>query len=216
MPSHLCPKGHSSEEPDFCSECGAKIQSGSAEAQPAAPEAPCPDCGGPRPPDQAIFCEVCGYNFDTGAHGEIHLPAPVAPAPTPAPAPAPVPAVKTVSWTAVVAVDPSRREAGSPEAPADAGEVSIALDKPVNLIGRTSAARAIHPEVALDRDDAVSHRHALLTVASDGSLTLRDIGSSNGTRLNGNDLLPMTDAHLSGGAEISLGHWTRITIKAAE
>ena len=204
MPSHLCPKGHSSEEPDFCSECGAKIQSSPAVAQPAAPETPCPDCGGPRPPDHAIFCEVCGYNFDTGAHGEIHLPAAAAPA------------VKAVSWTAVVTVDPSRREAGSPEAPADAGEVSIALDKPVNLIGRTSAARAIHPEVALDRDDAVSHRHALLTLAADGSLTLRDIGSSNGTRLNGTDLLPMSDAHLSGGAEISLGHWTRITIKAAE
>lgn len=204
MPAYLCPKGHSSEEPDFCSECGAKIQAAPAVAAPALAAA-CPDCGGPRPVDGAIFCEVCGYNFESGAHGDIQPP----------PAIAAVASAK-VAWTALVAVDPSLREAGSPDPPVNFEAFTVALDKPVNLIGRTSTARAIHPEIALDHDEAVSHRHALLTLGADRSLTLRDIGSSNGTRLTGSDVPPLTDVLLNDGAQIALGHWTLITIKAAE
>ena len=86
------------------------------------------------------------------------------------------------------------------------------LAKPVNLIGRQSAARAIHPEIPLDFDDAVSHRHAVLTKLDDGSLVLRDIGSSNGTQVNATEVQPMTDIPLHDGDEITLGHWTRIKV----
>lgn len=92
--------------------------------------------------------------------------------------------------------------------------LAIALDKPINLIGRRSEKRAILPEVSLDLDDAVSHRHALLTRGDDGSLILRDIGSSNGTRLNGADVHPLTDMPMHDGDQITLGRWTRITVKA--
>jgi hypothetical protein len=199
----LCPKGHETTEPDFCSECGARIQSAAAPVAPpdpvAAPAQACPDCHFPRAADSGSFCEVCGYNFTTGAHGGI--PITVAP-----PAPR--------SWTATVSVDATLRDPASPEPPANAGPFTVDLDKPIHLIGRKSEARAIFPEIPLDCDEAVSHRHALLTRGADGVLVLRDIGSSNGTRLNGKDVQPLTDEPLRDGDQITLGHWTRITVKA--
>jgi pSer/pThr/pTyr-binding forkhead associated (FHA) protein len=92
--------------------------------------------------------------------------------------------------------------------------VTIKLAKPVNLIGRKSEKRGILPEIPLDVDDAVSHRHALLSCGDDGSLTLRDIGSSNGTRLNAVDVKPLVDITLNDGDQITLGRWTRLTVKA--
>jgi pSer/pThr/pTyr-binding forkhead associated (FHA) protein len=84
----------------------------------------------------------------------------------------------------------------------------------VNLIGRRSEKRAIIPEISLDLDDAVSHRHALLTLGEDSSLTLRDIGSSNGTRLNGKDVQPLVDIALHDGDQITLGRWTRVSVRS--
>lgn len=204
-----CPKGHESSEPDFCSECGAKI-AGASPALPSihAPQAAgelCPDCGAARESAHAVFCEICGHNFTTGARGQI----PVAAA---APAAA---AATAQSWAVEISIDPVLRADGSPEPPADFAPSTIGLRAGANLIGRTSAPRAIFPEIALDQDDAVSHRHALLTRSADGALLLRDIGSSNGTRLNTKDVEPLTDIALKDGDAITLGHWTRILIKAA-
>ena len=204
MDSHACPKGHPSTEPDFCSECGAKIQAATQAAVPdAAPKPPetCPDCGIARAPDSGSFCEVCGHNFATGARGEIAITQPAVESPP-------------VGWLAVITIDPSLREPDSPDPPAGVGPITIALDKPANLIGRRSDSRAIFPEIALNYDEAVSHRHALLQRRDDGALVLRDIGASNGTKLNGQDLEPLVDKPLRDGDEITLGHWTRITIKA--
>ena len=217
MDGYACPKGHQSAEPDFCSDCGAKIQGATAlpaKSNSGAPEtggatahaveAGCPDCGAGRAADGSKFCEVCGYNFDTGAHGEV----PVLTTAEPAAAPLPQP------WTVVVGVDPSLREPGSPDPPAGMGPFTIKIDKPFYLIGRTSEARGIFPDIPLNFDDAVSHRHALLERRADGVLVLRDIGAANGTRLNGQDVEAMADNPLRDGDEITVGHWTRITVKA--
>jgi predicted component of type VI protein secretion system len=181
----------------------------------------CPDCGAARTADGGNFCEVCGYNFVTGAHGEVPVADPPAAAPVPPEAdPIPEPAAPAsrlappAGWAVLINVDPSLRDAGSPEPPADFAPVTIDLDKPVSMIGRKSPSRAIFPEIALDLDAAVSHRHAILQRGDDGTLVLRDIGSSNGTRLNGKDVEPMTDKPLQDGDQITLGHWTRITVKA--
>ena len=106
---------------------------------------------------------------------------------------------------------PSLATPDSPTAPTQA-PIVIELKQPTNLMGRTSQARAIHPEISLDFDDAVSSRHAILTLAPDGSLVLRDIGSSNGTMLNGKEISAMADIALASGDEITLGHWTRIKL----
>lgn len=221
MPTFSCAKGHVSTEPDFCSECGAKMR--------AAPI--CPDCGATASASDVTFCEVCGYNFQTHAHGEIPMvplsakpqAAPEQPVEAPPPPPPPPPDPVTVippptetakGWRVEVTVDPTLREAGSPPAPADPRAITIELKSELNLIGRTSQSRAIYPEIPLDSDDAVSHRHALLSRDSGGKVILRDIGSANGTRLNGRDVQPLTDVVLHDGDELTLGHWTRLAIKA--
>src|ERR1700750_461755 len=105
MGVYSCPKGHSSSEEDFCSECGAKIATSNGSA--SAPME-CPDCKAPRGHDAGEFCEVCGYNFRTGAHGDVafaqavveEIPA----AETPAPA---------SRWFITASIDPTLREEGS-------------------------------------------------------------------------------------------------------
>jgi hypothetical protein len=205
MSTYTCPKGHVSADADFCSDCGARIGRADA-AAPVAADQPlkCPDCGTLHIASAVKFCEVCGYNFETGGHGEV---------PAPPPPPPPLPVVQ-LGWEIVISVDPSLRTPESPEAPVDWAPQQIALSKDSSLIGRRSAARAIEPEVALDHDPAVSHRHALLLLQADQTLTLRDIGSSNGTSLNGVELQPMTDTPLKDNDRITLGHWSSIAVHA--
>ena len=209
MPIYSCPKGHSSTEEDFCSECGAKINGSHPSAPPASARGACPDCGSPRPADGAIFCEVCGYNYQTGGHGEIPVAATV-------PAPAPEPVALSSSWIVTACADASLKEQGSPDPPPGLGSFSFTVDKDNLLIGRRSEARGILPEIPLDFDSAVSHRHALLMRTADATLLLRDIGSSNGTRVNGSDIQPMTDVPLREGDRITLGHWTCLTVERAK
>jgi len=106
------------------------------------------------------------------------------------------------------------REEGSPEPPAGFTPATLELKQPVNVIGRRSEPRAIFPEIDMSHDDAVSHRHALLQLYASGVLLLRDIGSSNGTRLNGKLINPMIDQRLKDGDEITLGHWSKIRVTA--
>jgi hypothetical protein len=191
----ICPKGHESEDSDFCSVCGAKIAA--APAAPA-PSVHCPDCGAPRPAADSVFCEDCGYNFTSGAHGEPKTP----------------PAV-LAEWEVSISIDPSLKTPESPDPPPDFEPSTMLLLGENYLIGRRSDKRGIFPEIALDADDAVSHRHALLTRSKDGGLSIRDVGSSNGTRLNGADLAPLTDTPLKDGDSIAIGHWTRLGIRRA-
>ena len=181
---------------------------------------PCPDCSTPHEADSGNFCEICGFNFLTGAKGGDPLsnfPPPIrsgvnttATAPTQPPNPAPNP---VSHWQVVISIDPSLATPTSPPAPAQA-PIILELTHPTNLIGRTSQARAIHPEIPLDLDDAVSSRHAILTLHPDGSLILRDIGSSNGTLVNGKEIAVMADIAIASGDEITLGHWTKIKVTA--
>jgi ribosomal protein L37AE/L43A len=222
MDAYVCPKGHESTEPDYCSECGAKINGGAAAPVqpaeaiplPATTAQDCPDCGTLREHSGVAFCEICGYNFMTGARGEVPAPMPSAPV-AQASAP-PVPAAESQpasGWSLVVSIDPSLRQPVSPDPPTGIPSSTIAIKDPVSLIGRTSPTRGIFPEVPVDHDEAVSRRHALLQLGADGALALRDIGAANGTRLNGRDVQPMTDNPLKDGDEITLGHWTRISVK---
>lgn len=238
---HTCPKGHNSTESDFCSECGAKILGlGIAEVvvnpttktTSTTPRSiatkPCPECSTPHEADSGNFCEICGYNFLSGAKGSDPLSnfppliCPVVdPATTTAPTQPPNQPVNTEilaatdvkQWQATISIDPSLATPSSPTAPTQA-PITITLNQFTNLIGRTSVARAIHPEIPLDVDDAVSSRHAILTIHPDGSLILRDIGSSNGTMVNGKEIAIMADVAISSGDEITLGHWTKIKVEA--
>jgi len=233
MSTYKCPKGHESTELDFCSECGTKILGVTELALPQKTidsivtttkgTEICPDCSTPHEPNSGKFCEICGYNFTSGAHGEV----PIAKLASELDIVTEEQANTNISvyasldiqpsivgWDVVVTIDPSLRHPESPEPPSNQLPLTFHLDKVVNLIGRNSQVRAIHPEIALDFDYAVSHRHALLTQETDNTLTLRDIGSANGTQLKGVELKPMVDVKLQDGEEFTLGHWTRIAVKA--
>ena len=122
----ICPKdpAHLSEDADYCSVCGTKIDAAPLSASPAPARLNlnavsangngavsadvCPDCGLARHPG-ARFCEVCRYDFEAQASA-APPPAPVIPAPDPLPAAAPEPAPLPGAfrrWEAVAVVDPS-------------------------------------------------------------------------------------------------------------
>jgi len=86
------------------------------------------------------------------------------------------------------------------------------------LIGRQSTSRGIFPEIdvqALTDDPAVSSRHAMLERDVEGSWTLTDLGSTNGTFLTaaaGEEVASGTALLITAGTSIFLGAWTRIEL----
>jgi len=81
----------------------------------------------------------------------------------------------------------------------DSGDASHDLTDPLITVGRIS-------ENSLQIEDAsVSSRHAQLTVDESGDYILEDIGSTNGTSLNGRELEPETPHKLQDGDRIVFG-----------
>ena len=228
MSTVTCPNGHESNDPDWCDTCGAKI--GGATAAPAAapaattpvtasasgaPTVTCPHCNEINPAD-ALFCEVCGYDFTTG-----QTPPGAAPVVVPT---APNPVVSAVSWIAVVEVD--EQWFGLKGALADqpcpsASTSTIPLSNHTALVGRSSASRGLRPEVALDGDTGVSRRHAQFVRDGD-VLTVVDLSSTNGTYLvpAGSEptedavaLVPGVPTELHDGDRVYVGAWSRLTVR---
>lgn len=249
-----CPKGHLSTDPDYCSECGAKMANAPTglavnplptPADTAAGQRGevCPDCGTLRADRTARFCEICRYNFETReswSAASVAAPFPTNAAPTDAPAsstPAvvapPTAAVNAavptdaiampslpaeaalLRWEVIVRVDPSLYTDPEPNIPCPLNEPerTFPLDFAENLLGRRSDRQDIHPEIALS-DPGVSRRHAKLLRQADGTFVLLDVGSSNGTQLNGVDIQAGVRTPITDGDEITLGCWTRLTVRA--
>jgi len=229
----LCPNGHQSGDPEWCDTCGARIgaiASGAAappavaEPAPAAPSSPsaaavpvaCPHCSELNPAD-ALFCEVCGYDFTTGqappagAAAEV----PVAPA---------RPVESSVSWIAVVEVDPEwfALKGTLADQPCPTPSTStVPLAHHTALVGRSSAARGLRPELSLDADTGVSRRHAQFVRDGD-SLTIVDLSSTNGTYVvaaaqqptaDTAALVPGVPVELADGDRVYAGAWSRLTVR---
>jgi pSer/pThr/pTyr-binding forkhead associated (FHA) protein len=82
-------------------------------------------------------------------------------------------------------------------------------------VGRRSESRGIHPEIDLTgppADPGVSRLHAVLVAAADGTWSVVDPGSANGTLVNGAEIAPGTAVPLRDGDVIHLGAWTALTI----
>ncbi len=74
--------------------------------------------------------------------------------------------------------------------------VSIMLDKPILLVGR-------HPECDIQIDSRkISRRHCCIAQVSD-YLVIRDLGSTNGIRINGVRVL---EGRLNAGDEVTIGN----------
>ncbi|GAB2576373.1 hypothetical protein Aab01nite_13140 [Paractinoplanes abujensis] len=213
MTTYACPKGHVSEESDFCDTCGAKITPGApaapvvTPAPPATTAEPCPNCGTPRA-GSSRFCEDCGYDHSTG-----RVPTLVAPATPGSPA-------ELAGWTVTIAPDRSYFEDNAIdgiEFPADGKTRTVPLPPPQVRIGRKSTSKGTHPEIDLSDDDpGVSHSHALLTLSVDGVWLVSDVGSTNGTYVN-DDQAPLTAGQsraLTDGDRVHVGAWTTLTLHA--
>jgi len=194
----------------------------SATATPPAPAAPsgptCANCADPHDPDDT-FCETCGYDFATGS-----LPDALPATPSTASAPAgqngePLPAVVAIVSadaiyfaTAVEGDGADDLDFPDPVPP----ETRVPLTGAKVLIGRHSQSRGIYPEIdlaSITEDPAVSGRHAMLHRADDGSWTISDLGSTNGTTVSGQPIDPGVDIDLPLGTPILLGAWSRIVLE---
>jgi len=132
------------------------------------------------------------------------------------------------TWRVVVTADReyhARMEAAAEEDaerlafPAYCPERRFDLDGEEVLIGRRSRSRGIEPAIDLTgppEDAGVSHAHALLVRTPEGTWTVVDLGSANGTYVNdaadpiaANQPVPVSD-----GDRIHVGAWTTLTLRA--
>lgn len=215
---------------EFCDACGSRVESaprldlarGDGVPRPAEPEAEaeyCPECKTKR---SGRFCELDGYDFATGRQAERpEAFTPIDQGPLP-----PGPKV----WTAVVSADRAYFDAvlaqGGPAAP-EIAFPPYCPDRRVPMagqsvrIGRRSASRGIEPEIDLSappEDPGVSRKHAVLLAQPDGTWTLVDLGSANGTALN-DDLDPIpvnVPVPVKDGDRVHVGAWTTITLRSPE
>jgi hypothetical protein len=208
-----CPQHHQSETADYCSVCGTQI-----DAAPLAAVAPsngnCPQCNAAKESDRQVFCEVCGYNFRTAQPGVpvvVTAPAPVVATTVPHDPPVTTPAVKR--WDVIVAVDANLYGEANADAPVDKPEQTFTLFEKENILGR--ATPGLRLQIPIANDVGVSRRHAVL-LRSTAGLSVRDLGSANGTQLNGAEILPGVETTLQDGDVLGVGAWTRITIKAVQ
>ncbi len=90
----------------------------------------------------------------------------------------------------------------------DSGQIIHLADRKEFTLGRTVEGQPILPDVDLSPFDAftlgVSRLHAALRIIN-GELVLTDLGSSNGTRVNGQKIVPHVDYPLNHGDIITLG-----------
>ena len=212
--TYTCPKGDQSDDAEFCSVCGIKIDASVADVAADPSVERCPSCGIERKPG-ARFCETCRYDFKSPSA------AITAPGSTSDPVPASATVVPTIRptpvaqyWEALVTVDPAldvEPDPGTP-CPTDTPARTFPLDLAENLIGRRSTARGIVPSITLN-DPGVSHRHLMVYRNPDATLAISDLGSSNGTFLNGSDerLEPGIKTGIGDGDRVELGRWSRIT-----
>jgi serine/threonine-protein kinase len=128
------------------------------------------------------------------------------------------------TWTAVVTADRSYYDRVQADTTPDAALIEFPDHYPERRfrlagtearIGRRSESRRIEAEIDLKgppSDPGVSHRHAKLIAAPDGTWSVVDLGTLNGTLVNGSEIARGVAVPLRDGDRINLGAWTLITM----
>jgi hypothetical protein len=222
-----CPKCFDeSTETDFCSECGAPMGAPVViipVVEPVVvPSDPCPDCSEPRVGD---FCAECGYNFLTGEHGEPEEDPAMATAAailaaTPAIIVAPpvaiavaAPFAYAIPMNLIVQTDSTLNP--DPDAcPIEEADRVFPIDLEETLIGRRNDTKKVFPDISISGDTGISSRHLKLFANADGGLDVLDLGSANGTVVNGVELQAGVPLSVKIGDQIVIGAWTRLVIAA--
>jgi len=213
-PGQPCPRCGAPRSGQFCESCGYDFAL-------AAPDTFGPDAYSPvpGPPPGALVPPPAAMAPPP--------PVPVSAVPPPAaqapPGPPPVPAAET-AWTAVVSADRAYYDAvqaaGGPDAagiafPAYFPQRRFRLAGTEVRIGRHSTSSGIDPEIDLSvapADPGVSRLHAVLLKAPDGTWSIIDPGSANGTAVNGSEIPPGQAVPLRDGDRIHLGAWTELRV----
>ncbi len=207
-----------STETDWCNSCGLALGAsppprGPASTSTVASPAPglCANCGAERIPGDG-FCELCGYNFETGETPQAPLP----PRPATSCPPTSAPGLR---WSVIVTADleffkTNRAVDGCMVTfPGKTVPTKVPLTGQRVVIGRATSA-APHVQVvdvsALTGDPGVSRLHALLVAQDDGSWTIEDTESTNGTWVNDepDPLRPHSPVTVGDGDRVHVGAYT--------
>jgi len=154
--------------------------------------AACPRCGTARTGADR-FCERCGYDFE----------AVVARAPS--------------GWELVIEADRdyyARFAFAGVVFPDGAGAQSLPLESAELRVGRRDGAGDPPHITGAAGDPALSRRHAVLRRREDGSYTVEDLGSTNGTEVNGRQLATGEVVALGDGDRVHIGAWTALTVRS--
>jgi len=152
----------------------------------------CPRCQTPRAGGDR-FCENDGYDFEQPDE----------------------PAQNGSGWELLIEPDRdcfARYSAPNLDFPADAPLLRVVLDRAELRIGRYVTGSDGPELTGAARDPALSRRHAVLERQDDGRYAIKDLGSTNGTELNGHPLAADSPVALDDGDRMTLGAWTRMTI----
>jgi len=203
-----CPRCGTTRAGQFCESCGFDFTRLGPDTLDPAVYRSAPPLTGPLPSPPAA---------------RAPQPAPIQPAPARA-VPAPRAPAAGAEWTAVVSADrayyDSIQAAGGPEAAAIAFPVycpqrRFRLAGTEVRIGRHSHSSGIDPEIDLSvppADPGVSRLHAVLLKAPDGTWSVVDPGSANGTVVNGSEIPQGQAVPLRDGDTIHLGAWTELRV----
>jgi FHA domain len=204
-----CRRGHQSLSDDYCDVCGAKNLNAAQRTpswwRPPA-EPPCPMCGTAREENDR-YCAGCAYDFETG---QVLPPRPVAQAAQASAGPYGTRAAVATGLVLVLTFDAQRaNEPGCPPPPMDASEHVFIVDQPSIIIGRDDA-NGVH--VPIPADPYVSRRHAEI-IDLGGAWGIRDLGSTNGTKLNGLAMVGAEVKLIKANDIVEIGCFSRITVR---
>jgi hypothetical protein len=216
VPGEPCPRCGVMRAGQFCESCGydftlAAPDTYGPDAYPLAPPAPPPPMP-PSPPPSAPPSSPPG-------------PLPPGPGPQAPPSfPARPAAAADAEWTAVVSADRAYYDAVQAEGGPDAAGIAFPAYFPQRRfrlagtevrIGRHSPSSGIDPEIDLSvppADPGVSRLHAVLLKSPDGTWSVIDPGSANGTAVNGSEIPQGQPVPLRDGDRVHLGAWTELRV----
>ena len=146
-----CPAGHQTANTDFCDTCGLPVDATqialdevSAQAVDAVKTLECPNCHTENLP-QALFCEACGYDFETGQVPDNPWAKSSVASASPVEAAIPAPAASPADGWALAAASPV--EAATPEVAAAPVEAATPPGdaSPAPVAGATDSAPVAAP-----------------------------------------------------------------------
>ena len=188
----------------------------------------CSNCGAARLGGER-FCEICGLDFETGAMPQAPQPsvaAAAAPASGSGPIGSPAPPPPKIGWVAVLSCDAGwwldNSGAGGvadgvPYPDPEPAVRRIELRSNDSVIGRTSGSSVADVDCG-SADTGVSRKHAKISLHPDGTWTVTDLGSTNGTFIGdaSTKLTPQAETAFDPSSTIKIGAYTMVRIEKSD